>query len=76
MNRRRAGFGAVLLVSGLLGCPEPALPPVSQPAKVVYANPGWSQHDRQIYYYTPQGTELYGLRYRWFLHLELAGSRR
>ena len=46
------------------------------PSKLVYANPGWTQRDRQIYYYTPQGTELHGLRYRWFQELELAGSRK
>ena len=28
-----------------------------------------------IYYYTPQGTELHGLRYDWFTALELPGSR-
>ena len=59
----------------LLGC-EPALPPVETPSKLVYASPGWSDRDRQIYYYTPQGTELHGLRYSWFVNLELPFSEQ
>lgn len=38
---------------------------------VHYLNEGWSDSDRQQYYYTPQGTELLGLRYDWFVNLEM-----
>lgn len=68
--RRSAGL---LCALALLGC-EPALPPAETPSKTVHVNPGWSDRDRQIYYYTPQGTELHGLRYRWFVNLEIPFS--
>jgi hypothetical protein len=32
---------------------------------------GWTSSDRERYYYTPQGTSLKGLRYRWFTSLEI-----
>lgn len=40
-----------------------------------YLNEGWSEEQREIYYYTPQGTELLGLEYDWFTNLELPMSR-
>ncbi|BFM14687.1 di-heme-cytochrome C peroxidase [Maricurvus nonylphenolicus] len=36
-----------------------------------YLNDGWSQEERERFYYTPQGTELFGLEYQWFINLEL-----
>lgn len=39
--------------------------------KLVYLNNGWTEQQRQSFYYTPQGTELLGLRYDWFINLEL-----
>ena len=47
----------------------------------VYLGQGWGDAResplRQLYYYTPQGTSVKGLRYRWFVNLELAsGTRR
>ncbi|GAB1256255.1 di-heme-cytochrome C peroxidase [Aurantivibrio plasticivorans] len=36
-----------------------------------YLNEGWSEQQRQSFYYTPQGTELFGLEYKWFINLEL-----
>lgn len=36
-----------------------------------YLNEGWSQEERERFYYTPQGTELFGLEYQWFVNLEL-----
>lgn len=36
-----------------------------------YLNDGWSQSERERFYYTPQGTELFGLEYAWFINLEL-----
>lgn len=80
-NARRARCGtlsrvALGLLAGTLVACEPALPPLEIGERLVYANPGWSDRDRQIFYYTPQGTELYGLRYSWFLALELPASDR
>ncbi|SHF18838.1 hypothetical protein SAMN04487965_1582 [Microbulbifer donghaiensis] len=39
--------------------------------RVHYLNEGWSEQQRQSYYYTPQGTELLGMDYDWFVNLEL-----
>lgn len=36
-----------------------------------YLNAGWTQQERDAYYFTPQGTELLGLEYNWFVNLEL-----
>lgn len=36
-----------------------------------YLNSGWSEAEREDYYYTPQGTELLGVEYAWFINLEL-----
>ncbi|TGD71340.1 cytochrome c [Mangrovimicrobium sediminis] len=38
---------------------------------VRYLNDGWTPEERQSFYYTPQGTELLGIDYQWFLNLEL-----
>src|SRR5687768_781674 len=37
---------------------------------------GWSGEDRALYYYTPQGTTLKNLRYRWFVSLEMPWGKR
>ncbi|HCB41109.1 MAG TPA: hypothetical protein DEP79_15510, partial [Gammaproteobacteria bacterium] len=39
--------------------------------QVRYLNDGWTQQQRQNFYYTPQGTELLGIEYQWFINLEL-----
>jgi hypothetical protein len=39
--------------------------------RVQYLNDGWTQDQRQTFYFTPQGTELLGLEYQWFINLEL-----
>ncbi len=39
--------------------------------QVTYLNEGWTDEQRQTFYYTPQGTELLGLEYDWFINLEL-----
>lgn len=39
--------------------------------QVKYLNGGWTQEERETFYYTPQGTELLGLEYDWFVNLEL-----
>ncbi|MFC6633119.1 di-heme-cytochrome C peroxidase [Microbulbifer taiwanensis] len=43
--------------------------------RVQYLNGGWSDRERQSYYYTPQGTELLGIEYDWFQNLELPLSQ-
>jgi mono/diheme cytochrome c family protein len=47
--------------------------------RVVYADQGWGEglesDPRQTYYYTPQGAGLRGVRYSWFVHLEMPWGR-
>ena len=56
-----------------------AMLPDEAPDAVVYADQGWGPGleapGRQTYYYTPQGAGLRGMRYEWFVHLELPLSR-
>ena len=44
-----------------------------------YLNQGWGldrdSADRETFYYTPQGTEMHGVRYSWFVNLEQPFSR-
>ncbi|AZD68664.1 hypothetical protein SAMN04489802_1734 [Pseudomonas chlororaphis] len=44
------------------------------PARQVHYQDQWSAADRQTYYFTPQGTQVKGLRYEWFAALELPFS--
>lgn len=48
--------------------------PAYEPAQQVHYLNQWSPAQRQIYYYTPQGTQVKGLRYQWFSALELPFS--
>ncbi len=41
---------------------------------VHYLNDGWDSQDRENYYYSPQGTELLGIDYDWYVNLELPMS--
>lgn len=78
-------FYRVLLVllaalGGLLGLivyftANPKLPTYKAPQQLHYLDQ-WSQADRQTYYYTPQGTQVKGLRYNWFSALELPFSKQ
>ncbi|TDF41993.1 hypothetical protein EYS14_03905 [Alteromonadaceae bacterium M269] len=43
--------------------------------QVHYLNDGWTMDERETFYYTPQGTELLGLEYEWFINLELPLSQ-
>ena len=43
--------------------------------QVRHLNKGWTDQERDTFYYTPQGTELLGLQYNWFINLELPVSR-
>ncbi len=40
-----------------------------------YLNDGWTPQQRQSFYFTPQGTELLGIEYQWFVNLELPLSK-
>jgi hypothetical protein len=56
-----------------------APPPPQQVDRLVHLThwgdaPETDTRYREIYYYTPQGTQLHGLRYEWFLNLELPFS--
>lgn len=53
---------------------NPRLPGYTPPDKVIFQDQ-WSAADRQIYYFTPQGTQVKGLRYDWFGALELPFSK-
>ncbi|AZC71227.1 di-heme-cytochrome C peroxidase [Pseudomonas chlororaphis] len=44
------------------------------PVRQVHYQDQWSAADRQAYYFTPQGTQVKGLRYEWFATLELPFS--
>ena len=75
---RRALYGLLLLlIAGLLIAlyfiANPNLPVYQQPDKLHYLDQ-WSSDERQTYYYTPQGTQVKGLRYEWFRALELPFS--
>ncbi len=52
---------------------NPNLPAYEQPSELHYLDQ-WTPEARQTYYYTPQGTEVKGLRYEWFTALELPFS--
>lgn len=63
------GAGAVLLYY----IANPNLPPFAKPSQVHYLGQ-WDEQARQTYYFTPQGTQVKGLRYDWFTALELPFS--
>ncbi len=46
------------------------------PVKQVHYLEQWNAADRQTYYFTPQGTQVKGLRYDWFSALELPFSEQ
>ncbi|MHC8338262.1 di-heme-cytochrome C peroxidase [Pseudomonas sp. HLT2-19-2] len=54
---------------------NPKLPTWS-PAQQLHYLEQWSAADRQTYYFTPQGTQVKGLRYDWFKALELPFSQQ
>ncbi|AVO55643.1 di-heme-cytochrome C peroxidase [Ectopseudomonas mendocina] len=49
---------------------NPNLPSFEQPDELHYLEQ-WNDEQRQTYYYTPQGTTVKGLRYDWFVALEM-----
>lgn len=50
--------------------------PVYVPAEQVHYLEQWNTDDRQTFYFTPQGTQVKGLRYDWFSALELPFSEQ
>ncbi|WP_283188791.1 di-heme-cytochrome C peroxidase [Pseudomonas sp. PMCC200344] len=54
---------------------NPKLPAWS-PVQQVHYLEQWSVADRETYYFTPQGTQVKGLRYDWFKALELPLSQQ
>jgi len=66
---------AVLAVGvGLYFVAYPNLPDYEAPEALHYLEQ-WDDAQRQTYYYTPQGTQVKGLEYDWFLALELPFGR-
>ncbi len=66
MDRRQMIATALFALS----CAHCAALPKYQRVDIVHLDQGWSETQRQAYYHTPQGTELFGMRYRWLLALE------
>lgn len=50
--------------------------PFYTPVEQVHYLDQWSADERQTYYFTPQGTQVKGLRYEWFTALELPFSQQ
>ncbi|WP_053182181.1 di-heme-cytochrome C peroxidase [Pseudomonas kilonensis] len=50
--------------------------PFYTPIEQVHYLDQWSAAERQTYYFTPQGTQVKGLRYDWFTALELPFSQQ
>lgn len=50
--------------------------PFHSPVQQVHYLDQWSAEERQTYYFTPQGTQVKGLRYEWFQALELPFSQQ
>ncbi len=68
------------LILFLIFYPNTQIPTYEPVDRTVYLDQGWGPTSdsplRQLYYYTPQGTSIYDLRYDWFVHLERPWSRR
>lgn len=80
----RLFFRLLVLIAVLLGLvlavvlyyvANPKLPAWSPPQQVHYLEQ-WSAADRETYYFTPQDTQVKGLRYDWFTALELPFSQQ
>jgi mono/diheme cytochrome c family protein len=66
------GLGLAVVLYYVANPKLPAWSPVQQ----VHYLEQWSASDREIYYFTPQGTQVKGLRYDWFKALELPFSQQ
>lgn len=60
--------------TGLYFVAYPNLPDYETPKGFRYLDQ-WSEADRHVFYYTPQGTQVKGLEYDWFRALELPFSQ-
>lgn len=65
-----------LVAATLIFYPHSMIADRKGPDELRFLDQGWSAKDRELYYYTPQGTSLKGLRYRWFVSLEVPSSRQ
>ena len=66
---RYSFLGIALITAGYLGLkaflkPNLTIETVNQ---VHYLNKGWTDEQRERFYFTPQGTELLGLEYDWLV---------
>ncbi|WP_309677253.1 di-heme-cytochrome C peroxidase [Pseudomonas sp.] len=66
------GLGLAVVLYYVANPKLPAWSPVQQ----VHYLEQWSVADRETYYFTPQGTQVKGLRYDWFKALELPFSQQ
>ena len=66
------GLGLAVVLYYVVNPKLPDYVPVQQ----VHYQDQWSAADRQLYYFTPQGTQVKGLRYNWFTALELPFSEQ
>ncbi|WP_415757400.1 di-heme-cytochrome C peroxidase [Pseudomonas sp. LT1P18] len=66
------GLGLAVVLYYVANPKLPAWSPVQQ----VHYLEQWSAADRETYYFTPQGTQVKGLRYDWFKALELPFSQQ
>jgi mono/diheme cytochrome c family protein len=75
LRRTFVVFG--VLVSGYFVAKQFVTPNITHENiyQVRHLNGGWTDEQRETFYYTPQGTELLGLEYDWFVNLELPFSR-
>src|SRR2546421_9546428 len=62
---------AAVVLLGLIWVPRHMVQDRGGPDELRYVEQGWTSSDRARYYYTPQGTSMKGLRYRWFTSLEV-----
>lgn len=65
-----------LMLFLIIHYPDTQIPEYEKIDQTVYLDQGWGlsakAKQRQLYYYTPQGTNLKGLEYEWFVNLERA----
>jgi hypothetical protein len=64
------GVAAIVLLL-LLFYPRSVVLDRRGPDEMRYLDQGWSAAERERFYYTPQGTSMKRLRYRWFTSLEV-----
>ena len=60
--------------------PSTQIPKYEPVDETVYLGQGWGKgresESRQTYYFTPQGTTLFNLRYSWFVNLEIPWGKK